>query len=396
MRRVSGLPFTTTQKTKAITGRRKTPIPPFSLQRQNRLLMRELKEAIAGVIRKGNFILGEEVEKFEEEFAAYTGVKYAVGVGSGTDALFLSLLSLGIGRGDEVITVSNTAVPTCSAISMAGAKPVFVDIDPVYYTMDTKQVEAAITSRTRAIMPVHLFGQAADMDGLKKLAGKHSLALIEDACQAHGTEYKGRKAGSLGHLGAFSFYPTKNLGSFGDGGLITTNDESLAAKLKKLRFYGMEDKKRYWHPIKGVNSRLDEVQAAILRTKLPYLDRWNESRRKIASRYMELLPGNLIDLPAEAKYGRHNYHLFVVRSNKRDELQSYLHERQIFTAVHYALPVHLQGAYEELDCKKGSLPITESYASRILSLPMFPELKDSEVEYVSKTLGSFYKSHQDL
>ncbi len=388
--------MTTTQKTKAITGRRKTPIPPFSLQRQNRLLMRELKEAIAGVIRKGNFILGEEVEKFEEEFAAYTGVKYAVGVGSGTDALFLSLLSLGIGRGDEVITVSNTAVPTCSAISMAGAKPVFVDIDPVYYTMDTKQVEAAITSRTRAIMPVHLFGQAADMDGLKKLAGKHSLALIEDACQAHGTEYKGRKAGSLGHLGAFSFYPTKNLGSFGDGGLITTNDESLAAKLKKLRFYGMEDKKRYWHPIKGVNSRLDEVQAAILRTKLPYLDRWNESRRKIASRYMELLPGNLIDLPAEAKYGRHNYHLFVVRSNKRDELQSYLHERQIFTAVHYALPVHLQGAYEELDCKKGSLPITESYASRILSLPMFPELKDSEVEYVSKTLGSFYKSHQDL
>jgi len=388
--------LTTTQKTKAITGRRKTPIPPFSLQRQNRLLMRELKEAIAGVIRKGNFILGEEVEKFEEEFAAYTGVKYAVGVGSGTDALFLSLLSLGIGRGDEVITVSNTAVPTCSAISMAGAKPVFVDIDPVYYTMDTKQVEAAITSRTRAIMPVHLFGQAADMDGLKKLAGKHSLALIEDACQAHGAEYKGRKAGSLGHLGAFSFYPTKNLGSFGDGGLITTNDESLAAKLKKLRFYGMEDKKRYWHPIKGVNSRLDEVQAAILRTKLPYLDRWNESRRKIASRYMELLPGNLIDLPAEAKYGRHNYHLFVVRSNKRDELQSYLHERQIFTAVHYALPVHLQGAYEELDCKKGSLPVTESYASRILSLPMFPELKDSEVEYVSKTLGSFYKSHQDL
>lgn len=384
--------MTTTSKTKTITGRRNASIPPFSLQRQNRLLAKELKDAIAGVIKKGNFILGEEVEKFEEEFAAYTGVKYAVGVGSGTDALFLALLSLGIGHGDEVITVSNTAVPTCSAISMAGAKPVFVDIDPTYYTMNVKQVEAAISPRTRAIIPVHLYGQVVDMDGLKKIAKKHSLAVIEDACQAHGTEHRGRKAGSLGILGAFSFYPTKNLGSFGDGGLITTNDETLARKIKMLRFYGMEDKKRYWHPIKGVNSRLDEIQAAILRAKLPYLNRWNEQRRQLAAKYMELLPGTRINLPEEAQYGRHNYHLFVIRVENREELQSYLHERKIFTSIHYALPVHLQGSYKELGYKKGSLPVTESYASQVLSLPMFPELQDWEVEYVARAITSFFPS----
>lgn len=366
-------------------------IPPFSLQRQNRLLSRELKEAIARVIKKGNFILGEEVEKFEEEFAAFIGTKYAVGVGSGTDALFLSLLSLDIGPGDEVITLSNTAVPTCSAISMAGAKPVFVDIDSTYYTMDVKQVEAAISPRTRAIMPVHLFGQSVEMGGLKKVAQKHSLAIVEDACQAHGTEYRRKKAGSLGLLGAFSFYPTKNLGSFGDGGLITTDDESLAKKIRKLRFYGMEDKKTYWHPIKGVNSRLDEVQAAILRVKLPYLNSWNERRRQIAAKYMELLPGDLISLPEEAQYGRHNFHLFVIRTEKREGLQSFLHEKKIITGVHYALPVHLQGAYKELGYKKGSLPVTERYAGQILSLPMFPELKDGEVEYVARKIKAFFK-----
>ncbi|MDO8634956.1 MAG: DegT/DnrJ/EryC1/StrS family aminotransferase, partial [Dehalococcoidia bacterium] len=302
--------MTTTSKTKTITGKRtKTFIPPFSLQVQNKLLTRELNAAISGVIKKGNFILGEEVEKFEEEFAAYIGVKYGIGVGSGTDALFLSLKSLGIGSGDEVITVSNTAVPTCSAISMAGARPVFVDIDPAYYTMDINQVEAAVSPRTRAILPVHLYGQATEMDGLEKIARKHALAIIEDACQAHGTEYRGKKAGSMGTLGAFSFYPTKNLGSFGDGGMITTNDVALAIKLKMLRFYGMADKKAYWHPIKGVNSRLDEIQAAILRTKLPYLNRWNEQRHRIADKYMELLPGKLLALPEEAQYGRHNYHL---------------------------------------------------------------------------------------
>lgn len=383
--------MTITSKTKTITGKRtKAAIPPFSLQRQNRLLARELREAASRVIRKGNFILGEEVEKFEEEFARYLGVKYTIGVGSGTDALFLSLLALDIGTGDEVITVANTAVPTCSAISLTGARPVFVDIDPAYYTMDITQLESAISSRTRAIIPVHLYGQTVEIDSLKKIADKHALTIIEDACQAHGTEYKGKKAGSLGLLGAFSFYPTKNLGSFGDGGAIATSDESLARKIKMLRFYGMEDKKRYWHPIKGVNSRLDELQAAILRTKLPYLDKWNKQRRHIADRYIELLPGNRIDLPVEANYGRHNYHLFVVRTDKREELQYYLHERKIITGIHYALPVHLQGAYKELGYKKGSLPVTESYAGQVASLPMFPELTEREVEYISEVVQSFF------
>lgn len=384
--------MTIISKTKTTTGKKIVSlIPPFSLQRQNRLLSGELKGAISRVIKKSNFILGEEVEAFEAEFAAYIGVKYAVGVGSGTDALFLSLMSLGIGPGDEVITVSNTAVPTCSAISIAGAKPVFVDIEKNYYTMNTRQVEASISTRTKAIIPVHLYGQAAEMDSLRKIADKHSLAIIEDACQAHGTEYKGKKAGSLGLLGAFSFYPTKNLGCFGDGGLITTSDESLARKLKMLRFYGMEDKKTYWHPIKGVNSRLDEVQAAILRTKLPYLDSWNDRRRQIAALYNNLLPQEFIKLPPEPSYSRHNYHLYAIRAEKRNELQSYLHKNKTITAIHYALPVHLQGAYSELGYKKGALPVTEEYAGQILSLPMFPELKDSEIEYVCMGIRAFFK-----
>lgn len=394
MRKDSEKPLNTTHGTKNITGKEsmiKSTIPSFSLQRQNRLIAREIKEAIARVIRKGNFILGEEVENFEKEFAVYSGVKYAVGVGSGTDALFLSLLALGIGPGDEVVTVANTAVPTCSAISMAGARPVFVDIDPLYYTMDMAQVEATVSSRTRAIMPVHLFGQIADMEKLQKITRKHGLAIIEDACQAHGSDYRGKKAGSMGLLGAFSFYPTKNLGSFGDGGMITTNDEALARKLKMLRFYGMEDKKSYWHPLKGVNSRLDEVQAAILRTKLPCLDNWNRQRQVLARSYRNLLSDSPVNLPEEAPYCCHNYHLFVIRAEKRGDLQTHLSKKKIGTAIHYALPVHLQGAYSELGYKKGSLPVTEDYAGKILSLPMFPELKDSEVKHISKTIDDFYK-----
>jgi dTDP-4-amino-4,6-dideoxygalactose transaminase len=373
-------------KQKSATG----VVPVFDLKRQYAEIREEIDGAYARVMGRGNFILGEEVAAFEEEFARYLGVKYGVGVASGTEALYLSLLAAGVGIGDEVITVPNTAVPTVSAISQTGAKPVFVDINPDNYTMDTARLESAVTPRTKAVIPVHLYGNVADMTPLMEIARKHKLAVIEDCAQAHGAEYKGKKAGTIGTMGAFSFYPTKNLGAYGDGGMVVTDDEFLARKLKLLRNYGQTDKEKYLHIIKGINSRLDELQAAVLRVKLKHLDRWNKKRREIAALYNKLLSGLPLALPAEASYARYVYHLYVVRAERRDDLRQYLAGNDIGSAVHYPIPVHLQPAYADLNLAAGSFPAAEKYAAEVVSLPMFPELREEEIQFIAATIAAFF------
>lgn len=365
-------------------------IPTIDLQRQYQDIKSEIDKAIAKVLERGNFILGEEVEGFEVEFAQYSGAKYGVGVSSGTEALRLSLLALGIGAGDEVITVANTAVPTVSAISQTGARTVLVDIKHDTYTMDTAQLEAAISSKTRAIIPVHLYGNAVDMEPVMNIADRYNLAVIEDACQAHGTEYNERKVGAIGTMGAFSFYPTKNLGGYGDGGMVVTSNEVLASKVRQLRFYGMTDKEKYLHVIKGVNGRLDEIQAAILRVKLKHLDKWNESRRAKAALYNQLLPREHVSLPHESPYAKHVYHLYVVRTQRRDELRRYLKRHKVDTLIHYPTPIHLQPAYDDLNLKGGAFPVSEKCAREVLSLPMFPELREAEIQQITRAICDFF------
>jgi len=289
----------------------------------------------------------------------------------------LAVKALGIGRGDEVVTVSHTFISTVDAVARNGAKPVFVDIDPETYTIDVNQVEKKITEKTKAIIPVHLYGHPADMDPIMEIAEKYGLYVIEDACQAHGAEYKGRKVGSIGHVGCFSFYPVKNLGAYGDAGMVVTNDKELATKLKMLRNYGSP--KKYYHDLVGVNSRLDEIQAAVLRVKLKYLDKWNERRRKIAKLYNELLEDTEIITPIEKEWVKHVYHLYVIRHRERDELQRHLLKNEIKTQIHYPVPVHLQKAYLGIRVR---LPVTERISQEILSLPMFPYLTDTEIEKI--------------
>lgn len=354
----------------------------------------EIDKAVISVLESGFYVLGQEVQRFEQEFAEYCGSKFAIGVGSGTDALQLALMASGVSRGDEVITVPNTAVPTVTAISSIGAQPVFVDIDPVYYTLDPDLLENAITKKTKAIIPVHIYGQAANIDIIVKIAKLHSIPVIEDACQAHGAScYIGKKtkkkAGSIGDLGCFSFYPTKNLGAYGDGGMIVTDDESMAQKIKMLRNYGQED--RYHHRIKGINSRLDELHAAILRIKLKELDNKNEIRRKKAGLYTEHLKNYDIILPKEAEYARHVYHLYVIRIPDRDALQKHLLKHNIQTLIHYPVPVHMQEAYSDLNCLKGSFPASENISREILSLPLYPEIEDKDIIYVCENIISFYE-----
>lgn len=359
-------------------------IPISDLSKQYTDIKNEIDAAILGTLKSGWFILGPRVAAFEKEFAAYCGAKFAVGVGSGTEALHLSLVAAGVKEGDEVITVANTAVPTVCAITFANAKPVFVDIDPVSFNMDPSLLKKKISKKTKAIIPVHLFGQPAHMDPILKIAKEHGLCVIEDACQAHGTEYKGKKAGTLGDMGCFSFYPSKNLGCYGDGGMVITDNAKLAEKVWLLRNYGQ--KQRYHHVTKGFNSRLDEMQAAVLSVKLKHLDKWNRRRRKIASLYNSLLEGSKVSIPVEMEYSKHNYHLYVIRCEKRDGLQAHLKKKGIQANIHYPIPIHLQKAYKELKIRKGSLPITEKYALQILSLPLFPELKDEEIKYVADTV----------
>jgi len=362
-------------------------IPIVDLKQQYQKIKEEIDKAIRNVFDNNIFILGEQVKTFEIEFAKYTNTKFAVAVGSGTEALHLALVSLGIKAGDEVITVPNTAVFTVSAISFANAKPVFVDIDPQTYAIDPTKIEDAITTKTKVILPVHLYGQCADMDKILEIAKKYNLKVIEDACQAHGAEYKNKKAGTVGNLGCFSFYPTKNLGGYGDGGMVVTNDPDLVERLKMLRNGGQE--KRYYHKIKGFNSRLDEIQASILRVKLKYLDKWNNLRREKALLYNKLIINKEIIKPVEAKYGKHVFHLYVVRSKERNKFQEYLKNNGIQTLIHYPVPIHLQEAYRDLGLMKGRYPVAEEICNTILSLPMFPELSIKDVEYIASVINKF-------
>ena len=345
----------------------------------------EIQAAINKVLDAGWFILGRQVESFERAFAEYCGGGEAIGVGSGTDALHLALRACGIGPGDEVITVSNTFIATALAVDFVGATPVFVDIDPATYCIDVAQIEARITPRTKAILPVHLFGQPADMDPILDMAKGHHLYVIEDACQAHGAEYKGKRVGALGDVGCFSFYPTKNLGAYGDAGLVLTRKPQLAERVRLLHNYGQT--RKYVHQIRGFNSRLDELQAAVLEAKLPYLDGWNDARRRIAARYNAGITAPHVVLPGVHKDVRHIYYVYVIRTPYRDALHDWLAACGIGTQIHYPIPIHCQEAFQDLG--KVVLPITEQLAKQILSLPMYPELMDAQVDWVIESVNSF-------
>ena len=344
----------------------------------------EILKAVTDVFESGTLILGQKGKEFESAYSDYIGTKFGVGCDNGTNAISLALRALGIGGGDEVVTVSNTAIPTVSAIVTTGATPVFVDIDPKTYLMDVSKLEAAITSKTRAILPVHLFGQCVDMDPLLAIAKKHDLYVIEDCAQAQGAEYKGKKSGSMGDVSTTSFYPTKILGGYGDGGMINTNDSNIDRKLRRLRFYGAE--KTYYAIEHGYNSRLDEVHASILLTKLPKIEQYIARRREIAALYNELLSDTDLILPQEAEYGRHAYYLYVVRHIRRDEILAKLRENNIFVNISYPWPIHTMTGYQYLGWREGSLPETEAAAKEIFSLPMYPSLTDVEVNRVSDVL----------
>src|SRR5512140_3552783 len=351
-------------------------VPFIDLALQPRNLRDEINAAIQGVLDRADFILGQDVHKLEEEFAAYCGVKYAVGVDSGLSALELSLRALGIGAGHEVIVPAHTFTATAAAVTFAGATPVFVDVDPGTWTIDPKRIEDAITPRTRALLPVHLYGLPADMHMILGIAEKYELVVVEDACQAHGAKYKGQRTGKMGNAAGFSFYPTKNLGGCGDGGIVTTNDAEVAETVRALRNCGQTSKNV--HELAPFNHRLDSLQAAILRVKLHYLDQWIESRRHIAALYRELLVGADVRLPMEPPGYQHVYHLFVIRSQSRDALQGYLKERGIGTALHYPAPVHLQPFYSDGKDRRGEFPVSEQLCKEILSLPMYPEMTDEQ------------------
>ena len=357
------------------------PIPFLDLKAHHQAIRKEIDSAIGEVIDTGAFAGGPFVEKFEKEFADFCGASHAVGVGSGTDALWFVLLGLGIGPGDEVITVPMTFMATTEAISFCGATPVLVDIDPKTYTMDPAKLEQAITPRTKAIIPVHLYGQMADMGPILEIAKRHRLQVIEDACQAHGAEYKGRKAGSMGVAGCFSFYPGKNLGAFGEAGAVVTSDENLMKTMQMLRDHGQE--RKYHHAVVGWNGRMDGIQGAVLRVKLKRLAEGNRARRAHARLYHELLAAqpNVV-LPSEAKDRTHVYHVFAVRVPDRDRVMKSLSDRGIGCGVHYPVPIHLQPAYKSLGYKPGDFPIAEQCANEFLSLPMFPEMTDVQVKEV--------------
>lgn len=364
-------------------------VPFIDLKTQYKGIKDEIHAAINEVMENTAFAGGPYVAKFEQEFAKFCNCKHAVGVGNGTDALWLSLVALGLGQGAEVITVPNTFIATAEAISLAGATPVFVDIEEKTNNMNPFLLEAAITKKTKAIIPVHLFGQSADMDPIMDIAKKHGLFVIEDACQAHGSEYKGKKAGSIGHTGCFSFYPGKNLGAYGEGGAVVINDDRLASSIRMFRDHGQA--KKYYHGIIGWNARLDGIQGAVLNVKLKYLQGWNDSRRKLAQEYTRQLSGvKEIITPEEVNYGRHVYHIYSIRVEKRDELMAFLTDKGISCGIHYPVPIHLQDAYRSLNMGVGSYPIAEKCAAQYLSLPMFPELTSEQINYVTGEIKEFY------
>jgi dTDP-4-amino-4,6-dideoxygalactose transaminase len=361
-------------------------VPLVDLKAQYRALQPDIDAAIARVIESGVFILGPEVSAFEMAFAAYCGAQHGVGVGSGTAALELALRGLGIGPGDEVITTALTFIATAEAISAVGATPVFADIDPRTYNLDPERVEAAVTAATRAILPVHLYGQPAAMDALAAIARRRGLKLVEDAAQAHGAMHRGWRVGSLGDVACFSFYPGKNLGCYGDGGAVVTNDDRLAARVRRLRDHGRTGK--YVHEEIGFGHRLDALQAAILSAKLPHLDAANAARRRLAQRYQQLLAGSELILPWEPDDVRGVYHLYVVRTPRRDQVLDSLHRQGIGAGIHYPLPLHLQPAYAGLGYRPGSLPVTEAAAREVLSLPLYPEMTEEQQDLVVAAVGA--------
>jgi len=368
-------------------------IPNLDLKAHHGPMREELIAVIQEVIDNSAFAGGPYVARFEQDFAPFCGTSHAIGVGNGTDALWLTLLALGVGAGDEVITVPMTFIATAEAISFCGAKPVFVDIDERTYTMNPELLERAITPRTKAIIPVHLFGQPADMDPILEIARRHGLHVVEDACQAHGAEYNGRRAGSMGIAGCFSFYPGKNLGALGEAGAVVTNGDELKNKIQMLRDHGQA--KKYYHAVIGWNGRMDGIQGAALRVKLKYLERANDARRTNARLYDQQLAGiQELVLPVEAAYARHVYHLYVVRLPRRDQILQAMANRGIACAIHYPMPLHLQQAYQGLGYFKGSFPVAERCAEEVLSLPMYPELSAEQVRTVVRELKNLLGSSQ--
>jgi len=364
-------------------------VPLLDLKRQYRTIKPEIDQAIQKVLDNTMFIMGPEVKELEEKVAKYCGTKHGIGVASGTDALLLSLRALGVGPGDEVVTTTFSFFATAGVISRLGAKPVFVDIEPKTFNIDSQRLNDAITQKTRAIMPVHLYGQMADMDEIMEIASKRGIPVVEDAAQAIGAEYKGKKAGQIGAAGCFSFFPSKNLGAYGDGGFITINDDNLAGLLRKLRVHGAQPK--YFHSIIGYNSRLDTLQAAILIVKLKYLPEWHEARRQKASKYTELLGGiSQVTPPYVHPHNYHIYHQYTILAENRDGLKEHLKSREIGFDTYYPLPLHMQECYKDLNYKPGSLPVSEKLAKLAISLPVFPELTDQEQEYVAGAIREFY------
>jgi dTDP-4-amino-4,6-dideoxygalactose transaminase len=367
------------------------PVPFVDLQAQYRSIKAEVDAAIQRVLDTSAFILGREVETFERDFAEYVGARECVGVSNGTAALHLALMACDVGPGQEVIVPANTFFATAEAVSAAGATPVFADCDPVTYNLDAAKLEAAVTERTRAVIPVHLYGQPADLDAINEVAKRHNLIVIEDAAQAHGARYRGRRVGALARAGCFSFYPGKNLGAYGEGGAVTTDDPEVARRVRLLRDHGSE--RKYHHEVVGYNLRLEGIQGAVLSVKLKHLDDWNALRRRHAARYRELLgpleEAGALSLPREAAYAEHVYHLFVVQTSARDSMQRFLSAANVHTGIHYPVPAHLQPAYAALGHKEGDFPESERQARRVLSLPMFAELTERQLRYVAHAVEDF-------
>lgn len=362
-------------------------IPYLNFEPMHSEINEELKEAFNNVLNSQWFIMGKALEKFENEFAQFCGVKYCIGVGNGLDAIQLILKGYGIGKGDEVIIPSNTYIATALAVSYVGATPVFVEPDIKTLNINAKLIEEKITSNTKAIIAVHLYGRAAEMEYINEIAKRYDLKVVEDAAQGHGAYYNGKKVGNLGHAAAFSFYPGKNLGALGDGGAIVTNDEQLANRIKALRNYGSF--KKYYNEFKGVNSRLDELQAAFLSVKLKNLDKWTTERIRIATRYLTEINNEKVTLPVLSDKGAHVYHIFPVLCDERDRLMSYLNESCIGALIHYPLPMHLQEAYKDLGFNKGDFPLAEKICEMELSIPLYPGMSEEEIDYVIDIINNF-------
>ena len=362
-------------------------IPLVDLKTQYLKLRRELWPVVEDTISRGHYILGKEVEDFEKEFAAFCGTAHCIGVSSGTEALHLSLRALDIGPGDEVITAVNTFIATAFAISYTGATPVFVDVRPSDFNIDPELIDKAVSPRTRAIIPVHLYGQPADMDAIREIARQHNLVVVEDACQAHGARYNRQRVGTFGDAGCFSFYPGKNLGAYGDGGAVVTNNETIAERIRELRQYGQ--KQKYIHSTLGYNARLDSIQAKILGVKLRHLDEWNANRKEAAQLYRELLSENGIVLPHENPESDHVYHLFVIQHPRRDDLLTFLQDQNIFCGIHYPVPLNRQKPYLSVETIPSDAPVAQTLAGRILSLPMFPEITNEQITRISEAIKRF-------